>query len=955
MARFGFTDYQAKYLATRILHKAPRDSFNRLLPIVYDADIDIHPHQLASADMAFNSPLAHNFMLLDESGLGKTVEACISIGYFYYRGERNILVMSPVSEIKHWYKHLAERFNLPTVILDDSNYTDFRRRGKYKPLEQGKVILCTYKFAFEKEREFKKTDWDLVVLDEAHRLNYIYDLTDEMGESLIRSLSTRRKLIITSVPFQSTLLRMFKLGEFMDPYMFGEEKSFFYKYVSLTGLNDYPELKRRLVPVSNRFQRFRRTEFTPKSKRVEMLFDYYAPALERDTVTAMTNYFMRSGKFGLKSDQGSLAALGLYKQLQSIPSIKFGLKKIIKGIEKQLDGKDPYRWLDKAITKDIETIPHTEEEWFNKGELFKYQVPTTKAAKKEMQKEIEEIKIYLDFASQTKEMYRSRAMIRALNRAFTNAHKMGINPKVVIYTESKITMKYLVKYLSERGAENIYYLSRVNRDKVHRKILKDFKKNAKNLNRLSENEEDNIKQAVIEKFIADGDFLITTDLGVEGFNLSQANVVVNFDLPMDPYRTDRRLARVDGYGNDSDLLVVNILNRSNELERWIYDKYRKYFDLFSGMPGRSDLAVGTIGAGSDYEMFVFDQYMRNHSIGMLTRNFRRIEVELKDAKSKEMDRIIKGVLEMSASKERQLISEYKGLIKDHMGQFEDEILKLVRATVSDYAAVSKRGRLKFELHKKPFRMKKEDLGTYYVQQRVKPGERKMYLTRGMGQKLIKKVMAQKLPNARVRFRYKSRKRGQGKHLRGLVKKKGTMILKLITVKSISEEQFLVFVAVTSDGKLLTQQQAHEIMELESRVVKKERVRERLLPEYKALRGALLELLADRNDMFIKREMKKMDKWMGDNVTKAQRDLRIIVTEKRKIHRRLMHTDKAGKKKYFQNALLAVGVLRRKRIRKIKIIQRDSQAVKNRVKRRIQRDMKVTLREKNLFAIYWELV
>src|SRR5262244_2486506 len=169
------TDYQAKFIAHDLTRRRSSDSPERMAVAVAGAQVDMNPHQVDAALFAFASPLSKGALLADEVGLGKTIEAGLVISQCWAEGKRRILIITPANLRKQWHQEMQEKFFLPCAILETRSYNEAIKRGNFRPFEaKDTVILCSYQFARTKAADVNVTRWDLVVIDEAHRLRNVY-------------------------------------------------------------------------------------------------------------------------------------------------------------------------------------------------------------------------------------------------------------------------------------------------------------------------------------------------------------------------------------------------------------------------------------------------------------------------------------------------------------------------------------------------------------------------------------------------------------------------------------------------------------------------------------------------------------------------------------------------------------------------------------------------------------
>ena len=116
------TGYHAKYYANEIIRSASANDMQKISMSLFDASIDITPHQIEAALFAFKSPLSKGVLLADEVGLGKTIEAGLVICQNWAERKRKILIICPSSLRKQWSLELKEKFNLDNIILETKNF-----------------------------------------------------------------------------------------------------------------------------------------------------------------------------------------------------------------------------------------------------------------------------------------------------------------------------------------------------------------------------------------------------------------------------------------------------------------------------------------------------------------------------------------------------------------------------------------------------------------------------------------------------------------------------------------------------------------------------------------------------------------------------------------------------------------------------------------------------------------
>src|SRR5271166_1295917 len=130
------TAYHAKYFAFELTKRSSSESVDKLASALSDAQVDLNPHQIEAALFAFRSPLSKGAILADEVGLGKTIEAGILLAQRWAERRRHLLVICPANLRKQWSQELADKFYLPSVILETRTFNEAVKRGNLNPFQQ---------------------------------------------------------------------------------------------------------------------------------------------------------------------------------------------------------------------------------------------------------------------------------------------------------------------------------------------------------------------------------------------------------------------------------------------------------------------------------------------------------------------------------------------------------------------------------------------------------------------------------------------------------------------------------------------------------------------------------------------------------------------------------------------------------------------------------------------------
>jgi SNF2 family DNA or RNA helicase len=277
----ALTDYHAKYLAYELTKRCASDNVEKLAPVLADAPVDLTPHQVDAALFAFRSPFSKGAILADEVGLGKTIEAGLLLAQHWAEHKRRLLVIVPANLRRQWQQELSDKFYLPVVILETRSFNDAIRARNLNPFQQSAVVISSYQFARAKEPYLRQTPWDLVVIDEAHRLRNVYKATSKIAVALKQALAPFPKILLTATPLQNSLLELYGLVSIIDEYAFGDLHSYRVRFARPSNDTDFVALKERLKPLCKRTLRRQVLEYVKYTNRHALVQEFVPTADEQ--------------------------------------------------------------------------------------------------------------------------------------------------------------------------------------------------------------------------------------------------------------------------------------------------------------------------------------------------------------------------------------------------------------------------------------------------------------------------------------------------------------------------------------------------------------------------------------------------------------------------------------------------------------------------------------------------
>ena len=270
------TPYQSLYYAWLLTRRAAGDSVESLASTLVDSQVDLNPHQVEAALFACANPLSRGVILADEVGLGKTIEAGLVISQRWAERRRRILIIVPANLRKQWHQELQDKFNLQGVLLEAKSYNALRKQDRRNPF-QGATgpVICSYQFAKAKADDIKAVEWDLVVLDEAHRLRNVYKTSNVIAKTLKEALAhVHSKVLLTATPLQNSLLELYGLVSMIDDRVFGDIDSFRSQFTAQPREQAFAALRSRLATVCKRTLRRQVQQYVPYTARRAMVEEF---------------------------------------------------------------------------------------------------------------------------------------------------------------------------------------------------------------------------------------------------------------------------------------------------------------------------------------------------------------------------------------------------------------------------------------------------------------------------------------------------------------------------------------------------------------------------------------------------------------------------------------------------------------------------------------------------------
>ncbi len=868
----SLTDYHAKYLAHELTRRCATDSVEKLAAVFADAQVDLNPHQVEAALFAFQNPFSKGAILADEVGLGKTIEAGLLLAQKWAERKRRLLVIVPANLRKQWSQELSDKFFLPSAILETRTFNEAIRNGDMNPFQQDGVVLCSYQFARAKEPYIRQTAWDLVVIDEAHRLRNVYRNTSKIALSIKQAVAPFPKVLLTATPLQNSLLELYGLVSIIDDYAFGDLESYRSQFTRLTNDGNFAALKERLAPLCKRTLRRQVLEYVSYTERHALVQEFVPTPEEQRLYDRVSAYLQREKLYALPASQRQLVTLILRKLLASSTyAIAGTLDAMAQRLHAALDAAEAVAAPPDGLRSDWEQLDELADEWESEGgEALPAEQPRlTPEQLGELRREMAELREFHQLARSIVSNSKGEVLLTALRRGFEAAAKARrddssapLQQKAVIFTESRRTQDYLFELLQRTEfAGRVMLFNGTNSDPMSKTICARWLERHRNTDRVSGSPTADMRAALVEHFRDEAAILIATEAAAEGINLQFCNLVVNYDLPWNPQRIEQRIGRCHRYGQKFDVVVVNFLNKANAADQRVYELLDEKFRLFDGVFGASDEVLGAVESGVDFEKRIAAIYQQCRTPEQIQFEFDLLQHEMedditagqRDAREKLLDNF-----------DQEVVEKVRIETRDVLDRFNERLWKLTQYLLREYALFDEASH-RFTLHTNPFPGEAIHPGPYRLGKSVEDAN-----TYRAGHPLAQRVLALgrelSAPLAEVTFHYHD----SGRRIAVLdpfAGRSGWLSCATLTVSAMATEDHILFAGIDDTGMPLDDAACRRLFDLAgtagARCTISPGTRDALLESHDRHRRALLDEVSARNGRWFDVEMEKLDHWAED--------------------------------------------------------------------------------------------
>jgi ATP-dependent helicase HepA len=620
-----------------------RNKYDPLASLAH-ARVDLKPHQVFVLHRVA-STYPHRFLLCDEVGLGKTIEAAMIIKELKARGQaKRVLIIVPPNLLRQWQFELKTKFNEKFAIFTSATIKAAEEQGDPDPWSNFDSVIVSQSWAAyseDRRRSIAEIDWDLIIVDEAHhareqkkngnttRTN-LYRLVEELTSK--PEFARRAVLFLTATPLQLQRHELFSLVELLRPTLFASEDDFEGHLDSLVGLNDLVSDIEEGTVEPESVQQVADYLGIDHSEAGELLLNREVAVEKLKSVHRLSEVLIRNRRSVIGGFQPrkafrwtvtpTTAEIELHQAIEDL--VSEGLEKASRSRQFALGflmvlwqrlGASSTPALAESLTRRIDKLrgptPSASSTPESENDIDD-DVPAAEVAASLNQTDRAEISKLEELLHQIK-FIDEDSKAKVLRENLKQIFESDSSEKIIIFTEFRETQNMLARLIESQGWTcNLFH------------------------GQLSPIE----KEAAVESFrLGRGSqLLVSTEAGGEGRNFQFAHLLVNYDLPWNPMKIEQRIGRVDRIGQEHPIIIFNFEVKGTIEER-VLDVLENRIKLFEESVGGLDPILG------DTEQDIRDSLKytresRNQALDKVAEDTGRRVEEARDAEDRLRDLIL---------------------------------------------------------------------------------------------------------------------------------------------------------------------------------------------------------------------------------------------------------------------------------------------------------------------------
>jgi superfamily II DNA or RNA helicase len=627
------------------------------------ARVDPLPHQLEAVYDYFLKLPRIRFLLADDPGAGKTIMAGLLIKELKIRGlVQRVLIVTPASLSFQWQRELKDKFREQfEVIRSDVLRANY---GSNPWQEKNQVITSlSWVSRIEDAKEsLMRSRWDLVIVDEAHKMSAASSdkktLAYQLGESLSRM--TDHYLLMTATPHKGDPDHFCLFLELLDKDVYGDVKSLevamaerdapFYLRRVKEALVSFPDPETGEVKTLFTRRNVTTTEFQISDDELDF-YDRLTRFVEDQSIKAASEDSARGRALAFTM------AMLQRRFASSLYAVRRSLERMRDKRERILKDPEGYRreLINKRLPEDYEELTDEEQQEI----VTQLEDVVASVDPVALREEIAELTKLINQARELEQKEIEIKLTRLRDLLTTQGVFADKKMKLLIFTEHKDTLDYLagdgkdgrpVGKLREWG---------LTLTQIHGGM------------KVGDRDTPGTRICAEREFRDSAQVLVATEAAGEGINLQFCWLMINYDVPWNPVRLEQRMGRIHRYGQEKDCLIFNFVSTNTREGRVLQKLFERIeaiqADLDPKGTGKIFNVLGDVFPANQLEKMLRDMYAHNQMNEELIKQriVEQVDVEhFKQITNSTLEGLAKRELNLSAivgksaeAKERRLVPE----------------------------------------------------------------------------------------------------------------------------------------------------------------------------------------------------------------------------------------------------------------------------------------------------------
>jgi len=617
------------------------------------ARVDPLPHQLEAVYDYFLKLARIRFLLADDPGAGKTIMAGLLLKELKIRGlVKRVLIVAPANLTFQWQREMREKFREDFEIVRGDV---LRANYGTNPWQEKNQVITSVSWVSrisDAKESLLRSEWDLVIVDEAHKMSaYSADkktLAYQLGERL--SEMTDHYLLMTATPHKGDPDNFCLFLELLDRDVYGDIKSL------------EESMRRNVAPFYLRRTKEALVTFPdPETGQVKKLFttrkvetiDFQIDDEELDFYDDLTHYVEDQSIKAAEDDSARGRALGFTMAMlqrrfaSSVYAVRRSLERMREKRQRILDDPQNYRQeqISKKLPDDFEELTEEEQQKII-GDL---ESVVASINPNDLRDELMQLTKLITEAQQLEDGEIESKLVKLKEVITQEGIFKDPKMKLLIFTEHKDTLDYLV------GKLRLWGLSVT---QIHGGM------------KIGDRDTPNTRIYAERDFREECQILVATEAAGEGINLQFCWLMINYDIPWNPVRLEQRMGRIHRYGQEKDCLIFNFVSTNTREGRVLWKLFERLqaieADLDPENTGKIFNVLGDIFPANQLERMIRDMYARNLTEDVIknriieqvdVQSFRRITNSALEGLAKRELNLSAIVSKSAEAKEKRLVPE----------------------------------------------------------------------------------------------------------------------------------------------------------------------------------------------------------------------------------------------------------------------------------------------------------